>query len=461
MAQPTIDQLTAEIAQLTAENAELTRALQRHRGSSSASSSRGAPRAARWLRGGVATTLILIGAILAPLAVVATWAHHQLTDTDYFVSTFAPLADDPAVQDFIADEAATAIESQIDLTQMVNTVFDDVTDLGLGPRAQDALNLLRAPVVSGLTGLVESTIHEFVRSDAFAAIWKDLLEISHTQLVNTATGQPDAAITIGQDQQLELELGPVIDAVKKELVANGIGFADRIPTVSRSIVIAENTSAGLFLTIYQIVVAVGLWLPWVMLAVFVAGVLIAPRRALALASASGAVLFTMVLTGAGIAVGTEAFALAVSPSIPHDAATVLYSGILGFVTNMLTALGVVAAMVFVVTLLAGPWRWAVMLRGKVLALLSEIRRGAAHRGITTGSFGTALYRWRQPVRVLIGAGCAAFILFVRPLSPGMIVWTGLLGVIAIILLELLARPEAEETPTPSLNSRIDSEAAHP
>lgn len=451
MAQPDADQLAAEIAALRSANAELTRALERERaavtpGDAVAEEPRKA-RSRHWGRAALATALILIGVILAPVAVVSTWAHHQLTDTAYFVDTFAPLAQEPAVQDMVADEAVAAIEAHVDIDQIASDLFAGLGELDLDPRAVEALDLLEAPAVAGVKGLMQNRIHEFVASDAFSAIWRDALEITHRQLVNTATGQQDAAITIGQNQQIQLELGPILEAVKHELVADGIPLADRIPVIDRSIVIAEDTSIGLYLTIYHVVVATGVWLPWAMLLLLAAGVLVAPRRAFALAWASGGVLLTMVLVGSGIDIGTDIFALAVADTIPRDAAVVLYAGVLGFVSNMLVALGTVAAAVLAVTLIAGPWQWANNLRGHVLGMITDLRRGAERRGITTGAFGERLARWRVPLRFAIGVVCAVFLFALRPLTPGTILAIAVIGIAAITILELLSRPTSVTAPT--------------
>ncbi|MFB7845176.1 hypothetical protein [Microbacterium sp. NPDC056052] len=446
MAQPTADQLAAELDELKAVNAELVRALEEERAPARGGrGDREVPRRTRtggWGRTLLSASLIVIGALLAPVAVVSTWAHHQLTDTDYFVSTFAPLAHEPAVQDLVADEAVTAIESHIDIDRIADDLFAGLGDLDLTPRARGALQLLQAPVVSGLKDLIRKTIDGFVRSDAFAAIWKDALEVTHRQLLSTATGQQGAAITIGQNQRIQLELGPIIDAVKEELVKDGVPLADRIPAISRSIVLAEDTSIGIYLTIYQIVIAIGIWLPWAMLIMLAAGVLVARRRALALAGASGAVLLLILLAGNGISIGTNLFALAVAASIPHDAAVVLYTGVLQYVTDMLIALGSVAAATLAITLVAGPWPWARRLRGHGLAAIAAVRHRAEQRGITTGTVGERLYRWRGPLRLVIGTACAAFILLVRPITPGIALWTAVLGVGAVIVLELLSRPTA-------------------
>ncbi len=93
--------------------------------------------------------------LLAPIAAMGTWARLQLVDADRFVATFAPLAEDPDVQDFIAAQASAAIQEQVDLTAVVGEVFDGLRELDLPPRAASALTLLEAPAASGLTSLVD------------------------------------------------------------------------------------------------------------------------------------------------------------------------------------------------------------------------------------------------------------------------------------------------------------------
>ncbi len=55
----------------------------------------------RW-RTIVAVLLIVLGCVMAPLAGVAVWARNQVTNTDRYVRTVAPLAADPAFQATIA-----------------------------------------------------------------------------------------------------------------------------------------------------------------------------------------------------------------------------------------------------------------------------------------------------------------------------------------------------------------------
>lgn len=452
MSQPTTEQLQRELATLTAEKAELARQLELERSKSSTADLADAPSANRnrhgWGWTVLATALVAIGVLLAPVAVVSTWAHRELTDTAYFVNTFAPLAQKPEVQDFVAAEAVAAIDSAIDLDEIADNLFTGLDGLDLTPRAKEALVLLKAPAVAGVRGLISSTVTEFVRSDAFATIWKDAITITHQQLVSTATGQKDAAFSVGNNQEISLNLGPIIRAVKEQLVADGFGIAANIPEISRSIVIAEAESVGLYLTIYQLVVAIGIWLPWVSLLIVAAGVLVARRRALALAWAASALLLTMVLVGSGISIGKNVFALAVSSSIPQGAALALYSGILAFVSDIVVVVAVLAGAVLLITLFAGPWRWASRLRSLGSAAFASLRETAERHRISTGRTGEWLYRWRVPLRIAVAVVCSAILVFNRPLAPAMIVWTAIIGVVLVAALELAARPPRREPVAP-------------
>src|SRR3954463_3365272 len=52
----------------------------------------------------LAALLIVLGCLMAPLAVVTGWAKSTLTDTDTFVATYGPLARNPEVQAFVVNE---------------------------------------------------------------------------------------------------------------------------------------------------------------------------------------------------------------------------------------------------------------------------------------------------------------------------------------------------------------------
>jgi hypothetical protein len=59
----------------------------------------------------VAVLLIATATVLSPVAVVAGWTRLQLTSEQAFLDTFAPLANDPRVQQYVADRVVAEINN--------------------------------------------------------------------------------------------------------------------------------------------------------------------------------------------------------------------------------------------------------------------------------------------------------------------------------------------------------------
>ena len=72
------DALRARLAELEAENRQLKKTQAKF-------DEAGGQKAKGRLRASAAVILVLIGALLAPVAVIGTWARAQLVDTDRFV----------------------------------------------------------------------------------------------------------------------------------------------------------------------------------------------------------------------------------------------------------------------------------------------------------------------------------------------------------------------------------------
>ena len=220
MARPTNADLLRRIEELEAENAALrmhpdrvpTEPLEPLTPAPATKKQRG------WGWTLLATVLIVIGAILAPVAVVASWAKVELTDTDSFVATYAPLAKDPAVQAYITNEVVDVINQQVDVEQLTSDVIDGITSLGTGPAATKALEALKGPAAQGIQSLIHTAVGNIVSSPAFADVFKAALKLSHAQLVATMQNDPKAAIAIGSDGSIGIQLGPIIEQVKATLV---------------------------------------------------------------------------------------------------------------------------------------------------------------------------------------------------------------------------------------------------
>lgn len=395
----------------------------------------------------VAGIVLAVAVLLAPVAAMGTWARLQLVDADRFVATFAPLAEDPDVQDFVAAQASAAIQEQVDLTAVVGEVFDGLRELDLPPRAASALTLLEAPAASGLTSLVDGVIHDVVASDQFADIWAQSLRFTHERAVAIMQNSPDTALQLADDGVLSIDLGLVVERVKSVLAERGVGFADLIPEIDRSIPIAQADALVLVRTVYQIAVAAGFWLPWVVLGLVVAGILIARNRPRALFWTSAAFAVAFLLLSAGMGIGRTFFIGAVSPSIMTSAAAqALFDEVTSLLSSTIVALAMVGVLIAVWAWLAGSSRSAGATRGVLESGFSAVRGTWERRGLSTGRFGLAVDRFHGPI-VIVGMALALLILIVtRPVSFGTVVGVTIGLIVFMILIELLRRPTAEADP---------------
>lgn len=431
---PKVTDLEARIAELEAENAELravsvedpTVVPKRRR-------SRG--------RTAAAIALVLIGCLLAPVALISGWARLELVDTDRFVDTFAPIAADPEVQTYLSDEISTAINAQLDIEGLTSDLFAGIEQLELPPKATAALSLLEGPAVSGIESLIGQTVTRFVESDAFAETWETALRFTHTNLIASMQGDPEAAIEIGGDGTLSLQLGPVIDVVKQKLVDRGLTFVESIPSINLSVALAQNDAFVLVQTLYALSVAAGTWLPWVMLVFLIAGVFVANRRMNALAWTAGGFAFSLLLLASGVGVGRMFFLQTVSPSVmPLGAAEAVFDGLLRFMMSALTAFIVLGLFIMIIAWFMGSSKPAIRVRAASDSGLRHLRESADDKGVTTGAFGRGLDRWAGLVFLAIALFAAAVILFARPLSASLVVWTVVVALLVALLVQLLRRP---------------------
>jgi hypothetical protein len=122
--EPTRDDLAEQVRLLAAENERLRAAP-----ASAAGVGPGVtypvPLPARRSRGRwrpvVAVLLIATATVLSPVAVVAGWTRLQLTSEQAFLDTFAPLANDPRVQQYVADRVVAEINNAVDINAIATT----------------------------------------------------------------------------------------------------------------------------------------------------------------------------------------------------------------------------------------------------------------------------------------------------------------------------------------------------
>ncbi len=390
----------------------------------------------------LAAVLIVLGCLMAPLAVVSSWAKATLTDTDAFVATYAPLARNPEVQSFVVDQVAAAIDQNVNLDQYIVDVVDGIKALGTRPRASAALDALTGPAIQSVQTVVRDRIEDFVASEAFAQSWERALRVSHTQLLATLSNDPQALIAAQSDGTIGIQLGPIVEDVKADLIARGP--VDRLPDTAggpddshRPVGSDSGCTDGL-----SDVIAVGSWLPWVALVFLAAGVLVARRRSVALVWAALGLGLSMLLLVLGFTIGRGLLLTTVPPAVVPGAITGLLYDTATAAMHDTAVIGVVLAVsIAVVAWFAGPFRAPRRLRGFYTDGVAALRHNAERHGVTTGRVGEWTYTQRRVLHVVIALAASAAIILLRPLSVSDIVGTVAVAVVALVLVTLIERPK--------------------
>ena len=162
------------------------------------------------------TILLVLVALLAVLSVTTRFVRSQILDTDRYVSTVAPLGENPAVQAEITNQVTDEIFDRVDvegLTTEALTALTDVSNLEANaPRVDQALVGL-APVIAGQAkSFVHDTVASLVRTQQFEDLWIQANRAAHNSLVAVMTGNygPDS-VEVDQSGTVSISLSTIID----------------------------------------------------------------------------------------------------------------------------------------------------------------------------------------------------------------------------------------------------------
>lgn len=225
------------------------------------------------MRSATAGLLVLVATLLTPLGVTAWWLGSTVDDTDAYVDTVAPLADDPELRDRLAEAVGDAVSSSLD------------EDLPLG-------------LPAGFDGMIDEAARQVTANEEFPRFWRDANRATHREFL--AIVEDDAPA----DGWLLVDLGPLMLAVYAELEADGVPVA-MLPDPRLVVPVAPESELAEHRDAYQLLDAVSGWLP----------VLWAALVLLAVAVARGlrGRLVTLGLAALGLALGAVLVRLAAGP----------------------------------------------------------------------------------------------------------------------------------------------------
>lgn len=315
-------------------------------------------------RGVASTAVIVVAAVLLPLSIVSGWARTQLVDEDAFTATLAPLSQAVEVQDAVIAASTTAIDERLDTAALTGTVIDGLIDLGMGDRAAQALRRLEGPAATALQQLVHVAVADAVRSDAFSTVWEQVVRRSHRALTVAATS--DGGGVVQTADGLGIQIGAIVAAVEERLVAQGAPLAPFIPEVDHVVIIGSGDTLSAIRTGYAFGVALGGWMPVVTAVLFIGGVVLARRRAAALARAgiAAGIGSAILLIAAGVGRPWVASS-ATQADFSSAAALAIYDRLLAGAVGTAVVVLIVALVLVGAGWLAGASQRAVALRRRV------------------------------------------------------------------------------------------------
>ncbi len=402
-----------------------------------------ATRSRRWGRRGRwagATVLLFLAAVVGTLAVAATYVRSEVLNTETYVATVAPLADEPAVRDAVSARLAQEIVTRTDLSGLATDLANQLEKRGAPTQLSD----LTAPLVSGLTSFLQQQINDLLATEQFRDLWETINREAHQGLVTVLTGEGGQVIKSSGDT-VTLDLGALLTEVKQRLVANGFTLASRVPEVSLSYTLLQSDQLPKLRTYTRILNTGALWMPWLALALFVGGIFAAPQRRRAMIT--GVVMIAVLSIAAlGLFAAVRTYYLdhASAAAGSPEAVTEIYDTVLRFLVTSLQTLLAAALIALVGGLLAGSNRPARAVRRLGNRWLDAGGRLLSRTGMWAAATARVLNPFRLPVRVVAIAVVGLVMILLSLPTVGALLWATVVALLVVGIVEVLARSPQPE-----------------
>jgi hypothetical protein len=395
----------------------------------------------------VATLLIVLGCLLAPISVLAIWTANQVSNTDRYVATVTPLYSDPAIQAALTDKITTKLVAEINVPALANQTAAQLNQRGM-PRAATLLQNFSGSIAGAVAGVVHNAVSRVLASPAMANAWVQVNRVGHEQLVAALSGRGSTAFTTSNGQVV-LNLAPFIKAAQQNLASRGLTILQKLPTPNVTFPLFPSKQLVRAQTAYRLINDLKIVLPVLSLLFLALGVYVARSHRRALIGAGLGFAASMFVLAAVLLIVRGAYLNAVpNNTLPGDAAAAAFDILVRFIRVALRALLLVGLVVAAAAFLAGPSVSAVRVRSWFAAGFAWIRRRGEHLGVSTGPVGAWTYAHRRGLRIgVVALAALIFVFFGEPTVTVVIVMVVLL-LIALGLIELIGRPPAPLAETP-------------
>lgn len=387
----------------------------------------------RWQRV-VAVILLVLGFILVPLSAVAIWTHNQLTNTDRYVETVSPLAENHDIQQAVSTRVVNALFQNVDVPKQIEDA--------LPSRAK----FLGEPIANAMKGYATDVTDRILASQQFHKFWDAANRRAHAQLVALLEDDPSkapGAVSI-KNGQITLDVGQVIEKVKGALVDRGLTFLQNVdvPPVSRTITIIDSEGLSEARTYVGILNTLAWVLPVLGVLALIGSALIVPTRRRATIRAAlvlvAACAFTLVLLAIGRSLYLDA-------AVNKNAAQAVFDILVRNLRYGVITLGVVGIIIAVVAYFVGPSAPAKFARRYADKGIAGARNKAGDLGLQPNPVEEFVGRHKRALELAIALlAVIALVVWDRP-GVGAVLFLFVVALILVAIVEFMARGSVPET----------------
>ena len=380
--------------------------------------------------------LLLLGCLLFLVSVVTIWVDNLVLDTDRYVETVAPLSQNEAIDNAVADGVTDLLFEKVEVENRLHEALPQ------------QIQFLAGPLTDRTKGYTRDSAYDVLTSDRFNQLWVDANRKAHEGIVSLLTGEGE--VLSARQGEVVLDLTPIIEDVVNRMGETGQSIFGNVSSGDRNLqfVIFESDTLASIQSAVALLRKLAIALPILALASLAGAILLSfeRRRMVLFVSAGIAVAMVLLLVSLNI-FRTIYLDSAASAELSVPAAAALFDTMVRFLKEGTRTLIILGLFIASAAALAGPSSAAVLIRDIVKRGVLGLGRQMEKAGKGMGPAG----EWISEYKRLLQAGglAVSFLILIFWDWPGLgdLLILAVIVAIYLILVELLGRAGQEPAKT--------------
>lgn len=365
-----------------------------------------------WQRRWLSIVCAVLGALLLPVAVLTVWARNTMLDTDEYVATVAPLAEDENIQEAVALQVTDAVTEAVDIRGVAEEVLP-------GEAA-----VLAGPIEAGASDFIFDLVKGVVASSEFSDVWTEANRLAHSNVVPILTGEDSEAVNTSGGRVV-VNLGSVAEeAVIGVDESLGTELASQVPIeeIDAEIVLVESNELADVQGLMRVIDNLS-WFSLILALGFLVGaVAFSEQRRLGARRLGIAVMVPMLLSLVAYAVVRQRYLAGIPSEVVYpDALAATFDILTSFLARAFRSLLVLGLLILLGAWVVGPSHTAGRVRNAWDTLLGRAGANAADREV-------------GPIPRAVAANEQAFLVAAAVLGgAALVLWTNPTGFVVLLL----------------------------